>query len=220
MTALVCMCLCAPADLTPTVVVGYYQLLDGETGPPVSPPLLGYGYGPFVVSTYDIFVEYNLGELSGPVTTFTLSGSVDNLRNVGGFPQTFYATGGTYAYLNVNVRAISPATTDAAGLFNASGVGAGTFTVDDGLTPPAGWPSGGGANFTLSLSPQAIALAEADRLAGRPFWLSFAAAGQAYDAAGPPFLNIVGDLSFSATVPEPASLGLMLLGLPLLRRRR
>jgi hypothetical protein len=233
MTALLCLCLCAPGDFfspLPVQIVSYNQRTNTDSPGyfPVDPlfgHLVGQGQSILAYNTFDTFAEYDLSRLSGPVTSFTLAGSIDSLQDVpaGSGPPNDYFEEGIYAYLNVDVRAISPTTTDGAGLFAAfaAGTAAASFTIDDNVAPTHIAPPGApfGPTFTLLLSPAAVALAEADRLAGRPFWLGFAGLGQAGGGPNPPFMtsNVHGVLFL---VPEPASLGLLLLGLPLLRRRR
>jgi hypothetical protein len=228
MTALFCLCLCVPGDFfspLPTQVVTYGHFThttEPGYGPPEGPfYLVGQGQGLASYRTFDTFAEYDLSTLSAPVTSFTLAGSIYDLQTVTGFHYGPPGIGTVYAYLTADVWAIAPTTTDAAGLFAAidSGTEASSFTIDDYVAPTSIAPPGApiGWDFTVNLSPAAVAIAEADRLARRPFWLGFTGLGQSGGGVEPVSFNVIGDLTL---VPEPASLGLLLLGLPLLRRRR
>jgi hypothetical protein len=208
------------ADLTPVFLESHNQ--QQNAGGPIyfQNVVLAVGQGAGFISyqTSDTFAEFSLGAFSGPVPYVALAGSVDNLYlepPLRYLQDGTFAQHGVYAYLTVDVRVIAPTGTDAASLFAAyqAGTSVGSFTIDDGVTPPPGisFPPGApvGPNFALVLSSQATALAEAARLAGLPFWLGFGGQGVNYGGTGIGTPDVVGDLSFSAQLPEPSALALL-----------
>jgi hypothetical protein len=205
------------ADLTPVFLVSHnqQQSLDGPFYFQNGVLAVGQGTGFISFQTSESFAEFSLGAFSGPVPLVALAGSVEDLYLEPPIRGGSFAQDGVYAYLTVNVRVITPTGTDAASLFAAyqAGTSVGSFTIDDGVTPPPGiYPPPGapvGPNFALVLSSQATALAEAARLAGLPFWLGFGGQGMEYTAPGLGSADVVGDLSFSAQLPEPSALALL-----------
>ena len=156
------------------------------------------GSGAFLIDqhAYVVFSEF---QPNGLVSSLTLSGTLDNLRHIsaqGDNTYPTYASLGGSATFNLNVRVSSPSafTFDAVvAAMTTYGPAAGYGQVGDGIPGYPGGP-GPGPGFSITLSDDAVAAANAAYLSGNPFVIEIAGSGSAsYPGGFDPSLE--GDLS-------------------------